>query len=181
MRIRFLVLLCAAASCAKPAPSPSVTALAPSEDAFRWLDRACDNSLREHVAMDDYSLPERMDRIEVTTCGRPMFGGIADARVETQGGEGAICAIRIGPSPATGAIDASSIEALFADKDLGARVRGLVQPGPQGTEFGRFTMVDNVRVGVRQWQSVRGGMFYLVIDGCGRGPDRHPTNSSIRS
>lgn len=178
MRLTIPTLMVLLASCGKPAPSHTVTPLAPGQSALRWVAEACGQALRESVTLYDYSLPAGMDTIEVMSCGLPLLRAIDNARVELQSGEGGVCAIRIGPSNASAVVDATSIESLFADKPLGARVRALVEPGA-GSTYARVGMVDNVRVAVRQWNAVRGSMFYLVVDGCGHGPDLKPGMSAF--
>lgn len=180
MRLKMLTLLGVFVSCSKPPPVPVVTVLAGDHETFGWIDSACDHEVSSASDLDDYTLPLGMETVHVTWCGR-MLTNIVDVRIETQGGAGpyGVCALRIGPSPALATIDATSVESLFADKQLGARVRAMIEPGPAGADYERFGMVDGLRVAVRQRQTPRTSLFYLVIDGCGHVPDSRPGMSGI--
>lgn len=176
MPIQLLILSVVLASCSK-APPQTLALMVSDHKTDTWIGEACDHQLAWGTTLIDYSLPEGMAMIHVTQC-HQMFTNVVDARVETQGNAEGVCAVRIGPSRALATVDARSIERLFTDKQVGARVAAMVAPGV-GPEWKELGMVDGFRVAVHQFETVRASMFYLVIDGCNHGPDARPEMSHI--
>lgn len=179
MRSHLLGLVVVIASCGRSAAERTITSIAESRETMKWLGDACGNGrVYSTTMLQDYTLPPEMRVVTVTHCAN-MFTSIVDARIETQSGVGGVCAVRIGPSLATASVDASSVSALFADKQLGARIGTAIGPATPGPTHNFIGMFDGVRVALSQTETSRGILFYLVLDGCIHAQDVSPDTSSV--
>lgn len=171
----------AVSACSRGNPSPRVTVIGDRHKIEVWFQDQCRIPRPgSSMTLVDRSLPPGMDNIqtfvvprvpEVACAGK--LAGLANVRVEIQSGDAGACAVRIGPAEAGAPIDPSFIADWFEDKALGARARDLVR-GQIGNAYEVLTMLDGIRIAVRQSTDGRSSYFYLAVDGCGHFEDAQP-------
>lgn len=186
-RLLPMLLVLTIAACDKAPPIPTVIAFADRHKLDTWFHEQC--SIPRHgttTMLEDYTLPAGMETVSIFTvpefsqekCGGKLVN-LMNVRVEIQSGAGGVCAVRLGPADALAAIDPTFIADWFSDAQLGARARALVDGGFRTGEYTSLGLVDGIRVAVAQHQVYAGSQFFLVVDGCGHGPDSRPGMSHV--